>query len=231
MNFFIPPPSSSESMPTLSSVLASLPLPDVSVDSSFTKTKGKRGSSEENLDGKKKNRLTNAEKGYEVCGHNNKFKKPCQRVGVCPFHHKMGINPVLDDRAIARKLKKESKKAKEAGLTESHLNSISAQPLIKHEEGVWESYEKNLQMFSEGFTPLQKCSSSSSSGSDIGNPAVSDVEDNFISELWMTAAFSDIPPTTDADFKDFRDPFEGLYPPYSFSVPAFSYANSYQQIV
>ncbi|PRP77869.1 hypothetical protein PROFUN_08543 [Planoprotostelium fungivorum] len=34
-----------------------------------------------------KRKWTNAEKGFQVCGQFNKFKKPCQRVGACPFHN------------------------------------------------------------------------------------------------------------------------------------------------
>jgi hypothetical protein len=31
--------------------------------------------------------VTYNNRGYEVCGSLNKFNKPCQRIGRCPFHH------------------------------------------------------------------------------------------------------------------------------------------------
>ncbi|PRP80323.1 hypothetical protein PROFUN_09198 [Planoprotostelium fungivorum] len=51
---------------------------------------GKTELKKENKDKPQKRKWTNAEKGFEVCGHANKFRRPCQRVGVCPFHHVSG---------------------------------------------------------------------------------------------------------------------------------------------
>ncbi|PRP83861.1 hypothetical protein PROFUN_08892 [Planoprotostelium fungivorum] len=59
-----------------------------------------------------KKRWTNSEKGFEVCGKFNKYGKPCQRLGVCPFH----------SRSSSKRQKKED------------ANTMS--PRMKHQETI-----------------------------------------------------------------------------------------------
>eukprot|EP01117_Protostelium_nocturnum_P002512 TRINITY_DN1322_c1_g1_i1.p1 TRINITY_DN1322_c1_g1~~TRINITY_DN1322_c1_g1_i1.p1 ORF type:complete len:409 (+),score=127.01 TRINITY_DN1322_c1_g1_i1:174-1400(+) len=43
-------------------------------------------SQDESIEAKDRKKLSNRDRGYQVCGVRNRQKKPCQRVGVCPFH-------------------------------------------------------------------------------------------------------------------------------------------------